>query len=230
MTPEIIPASGKQKSFRNKEDGHEKERKNSLKRKIDCTVHGGSDGVFAHAGPLTDGRYIMVTDTGYAPGVLEGTWVTAEQIAADGESGIQPGDSIQENENVVWELTVTSAKDAADLTVTLKDKNGTFIAPKGGNNNGINEGKYDWKVELDQENQKFTFGGQEDDTVVLASNKGSQNKFRAYKTATVNGNPNAYLSEFTLYKADDGGSSSVTVAAPQATPQAGEVEPGTTNR
>ena len=179
------------------------------------------------ADELTDGRYIMVTDTGYAPGVLEGAWVTAEQIAADGESGIQPGDSIQENENVVWELTVTSAKDAADLTVTLKDKNGTFIAPKGGNNNGINEGKYDWKVELDQENQKFTFGGQEDDTVVLASNKGSQNKFRAYKTATVNGNPNAYPSEFTLYKADDGGSSSVTVAAPQATPQAGEVEPGT---
>ena len=89
------------------------------------------------ADELTDGRYIMVTDTGYAPGVLEGTWVTAEQIAADGESGIQPGDSIQENENVVWELTVTSAKDAADLTVTLKDKNGTFIAPKGGNNNGI---------------------------------------------------------------------------------------------
>lgn len=179
------------------------------------------------ADELTDGRYIMVTDTGYAPGVLEGAWVTAEQIAADGESGIQPGDSIQENENVVWELTVTSAKDAADLTVTLKDKNGTFIAPKGGNNNGIKEGKYDWKVELDQENQKFTFAGQEDDTVVLASNKGSQNKFRAYKTATVNGNPNAYPSEFTLYKADDGGSSSVTVAAPQATPQAGEVEPGT---
>ena len=179
------------------------------------------------ADELTDGRYIMVTDTGYAPGVLEGTWVTAEQIAADGESGIQPGDTIQENESVVWELTVTSAKDAADLTVTLKDKNGTFIAPKGGNNNGIREGEYDWKVELDQENQKFTFGGQEDDTVVLASNKGSQNKFRAYKTATVNGNPNAYPSEFTLYKADDGGSSSVTVAAPQATPQAGEVEPGT---
>ena len=179
------------------------------------------------ADELTDGRYIMVTDTGYAPGVLEGAWVTAEQIAADGESGIQPGDTIQENESVVWELTVTSAKDAADLTVTLKDKNGTFIAPKGGNNNGIKEGKYDWKVELDQEKQKFTFGGQEDDTVVLASNKGSQNKFRAYKTATVNGNPNAYPSEFTLYKADDGGSSSVTVAAPQATPQAGEVEPGT---
>ena len=179
------------------------------------------------ADELTDGRYIMVTDTGYAPGVLDGTWVTAEQIAADGESGIQSGDTIQENESVVWELTVTSAKDAADLTVTLKDKNGAFIAPKGGNNNGISEGEYDWKVELDQENQKFTFGGQEDDTVVLASNKGSQNKFRAYKTATVNGNPNAYPSEFTLYKADDGGSSSVTVAAPQATPQAGEVEPGT---
>ena len=179
------------------------------------------------ADELTDGRYIMVTDTGYAPGVLDGTWISAEQVIADEGNGIQLGNTIQENADTVWEVSVTSADGAEDLTVTLKDKNGTFIAPKGGNNNGVSEGEYNWKVVFDQENQKFTFSGQGDDTVVLASNKGSQNKFRAYKTTTVSGNPNAYPSEFTLYKADDGGSSSVTVAAPQATPQAGEVESGT---
>lgn len=179
------------------------------------------------ADELTDGRYIMVTDTGYAPGVLDGTWISAEQVIADEGNGIQLGNTIQENADMVWEVSVTSADGAEDLTVTLKDKNGTFIAPKGGNNNGVSEGEYNWKVVFDQENQKFTFSGQGDDTVVLASNKGSQNKFRAYKTTTVSGNPNAYPSEFTLYKADDGGSSSVTVAAPQATPQAGEVESGT---
>ena len=179
------------------------------------------------ADELTDGRYIMVTDTGYAPGVLDGTWISAEQVIADEGNGIQLGNTIQENADTVWEVSVTSADGAEDLTVTLKDKNGTFIAPKGGNNNGVSEGEYNWKVVFDQENQKFTFSGQGDDTVVLASNKGSQNKFRAYKTTTVSGNPNAYPSEFTLYKAGDGGSSSVTVAAPQATPQAGEVESGT---
>ena len=32
------------------------------------------------------GTYVMVTDTGYAPGVQDGTWITAEQMAADGGS------------------------------------------------------------------------------------------------------------------------------------------------
>ena len=164
------------------------------------------------ADELTDGRYIMVTDTGYAPGVLEGTWVSAVQVAAG-------GDTLQETTGAVWKITAEGDQ------VTLTDSNGVSVKPNGGNNNGISSGEYKWKATF--ENGKFTFAGQEDDTVVLASNKGSQNKFRAYKTATVNGNPNAYPSEFTLYKADDGGSSSVTVAAPQATPQAGEVEPGT---
>ena len=161
---------------------------------------------------LTDGRYIMVTDTGYAPGVLEGAWVSAVKVAAG-------GDTLQETTGAVWKITAEGDQ------VTLTDSNGVSVKPNGGNNNGISSGEYKWKATF--ENGKFTFAGQEDDTVVLASNKGSQNKFRAYKTATVNGNPNAYPSEFTLYKADDGGSSSVTVAAPQATPQAGEVEPGT---
>ena len=70
----------------------------------------------------------------------------------------------------------------------------------------------------------FTFSGQGDDIVGLASNKGSQNKFRAYKLTTIEGQ--SYPWEFTLYKLE-GGSSTPTVAAPQASPQAGSVTSGT---
>ena len=70
----------------------------------------------------------------------------------------------------------------------------------------------------------FTFSGQGDDIVGLASNKGSQNKFRAYKLTTIEGQ--SYPWEFTLYKLE-GGSSTPTVAAPKASPQAGSVTSGT---
>src|SRR5699024_11433003 len=40
-------------------------------------------------------------------------------------------------------------------------------------------------------------------------------------------NPNGYPSEFTLYRAVEGGTSEGTVAAPQADPQAGAVASGT---
>lgn len=70
----------------------------------------------------------------------------------------------------------------------------------------------------------FTFSGQGDDIVGLANNKGSQNKFRAYKLTTIEGQ--SYPWEFTLYKLE-GGSSTPTVAAPQASPQAGSVTSGT---
>ena len=150
----------------------------------------------------------MVTDTGYAPGKLDESWISAVQVA----EGTIP--------DAIWTLTVTGEE------VTLKDSNGKFVAPKGGNNNGIKEGEYKWNWSF--EDGKFTFAGQGDDTVVLASNKSSENKFRAYKTTTVSGRPNSYPSEFTLYKADDASQGGeVTVAAPQANPQAGAVASGT---
>ena len=160
------------------------------------------------ADQFTTGTYYMVTDTGYAPGKLDGNWISAVQVA----EGTIP--------DAIWTLTVTGEE------VTLKDSNGKFVAPKGGNNNGIKEGEYKWNWSF--EDGKFTFAGQGDDTVVLASNKSSQNKFRAYKTSTVNGNPGGYPSEFTLYKTDDASQGGeVTVAAPQANPQAGAVASGT---
>ena len=159
------------------------------------------------ADEFTTGQYYMVTDTGYAPGVLDGTWVTA---VAEADAAAQ----------AVWTLTVDGT------TVKIQDANNTYIAPKGGYNNGIVSGEYAWSWKF--ENGVFTFSGQGEDTVVLASNKSSQNRFRAYKTTTVSGTPGGYPSEFTLYKAEVGSEPGEdTVAAPQSSPQAGEVTSGT---
>ena len=156
------------------------------------------------------GKYVMVTDTGYAPGVLDGTWVTADEVGSSPEAGS------------AWTITVDGN------SATLQDANGQFIAPKGGNNNGIASGGYDW--EWSENGGTFTFSGTGEDTVRLASNKGSENKFRAYKDSTVTGNPEGYPSNFTLYKLTESGSEpggETTVAAPTADPQAGEVASGT---
>ena len=162
------------------------------------------------ADQFTTGQYYMVTDTRYAPGVLDGSWVTAVEAANAAT-------------DAVWTLTVTGD------SVTLTDANGVSVAPKGGNNNGIEQGDYDWAWFFN--NGKFTFSGQDSDTVVLASNTTKttgENRFRAYKTTTVNRNPDQYPSEFTLYQLTDGGSVTPgTVAAPQASPQAGAVVSGT---
>lgn len=162
------------------------------------------------ADQFTTGQYYMVTDTRYAPGVLDGSWVTAVEAANAAT-------------DAVWTLTVTGD------SVTLTDANGVSVAPKGGNNNGIKQGDYDWAWSFN--NGKFTFSGQDSDTVVLASNTTQttgENRFRAYKTTTVNSNPDQYPSEFTLYQLTDGGSVTPgTVAAPQASPQAGAVVSGT---
>ena len=175
-----------------------------------------SFGKVAEEQDFTTGRYVMVTDTGYAPQKIDGTWLPADELGTALEDTVSaPADE------TVWEIAVT-----AD-TATIKDSDGKFIAPSGGNNNGItiSDTEYQWKWECTD--GKFTFSGQGDDTVILASNKSSQNKFRAYKTTTVSGNPNGYPSEFTLYKEESGGTSEGTVAAPQAAPQAGDVASGT---
>ncbi len=161
---------------------------------------------------FTTGKYVMVVDTGYAVGPMDGTWVSAVAMSNTSEEITDPGAA-------VVDITVsgTSAK--------LKLSDGSYIAPSGGNNNGITSGEYDWAWE--EESGTFTFSGTDGDTVILASNKGSQNRFRAYKNTTVTGNPNGYPSQFTLYKLAESGSGETTVAAPAADPQAGTVTAGT---
>ena len=134
---------------------------------------------------LTTGQYVLVTDTGYAPGALDGTWVTA--ITPSVVEG-----KIENPTEGVWTLTVS--KDG----VVMTDANGVSIAPKGGNTNGIQSGNYAWAVSF--ADGKFTFAGTGSDTVTFASNNSSGNKFRGYKNSTIEGQPGGYPCDFTLYK------------------------------
>ena len=134
------------------------------------------------AAELTTGKYVLVTDTDYAPDYFDNGWVLATQPSVvDGK--------IENPTAGVWTLTVDTDG------VVMTDAKGTSIAPKGGNTNGIQSGSYKWAASF--ADGKFTFAGTGDDTVTLASNKGNGNKFRAYKNSTVNG---GYPHEFTLYK------------------------------
>lgn len=148
---------------------------------------------------LTDGKYVMVVDSGYAVGALDGTWLTATQVTD--EAGVLADPAT----NLVWDIAVT------DDGVTLTDANGTQVAPKGGNENGIQSGNYVWSVLF--VDGAFQFQGIGDDTVTLASNKGSGNKFRAYKNATVEGQN--YPRNFTLYKLEGEGGGEVTPPDPE---------------
>lgn len=139
------------------------------------------------ADELTTGQYVMVTNTGYAPGVLDGTWITAAAVDAS-------ADTVTVDPAIVWTITVDGA------TVKLTDSNGVTVAPKSGNTNGIQSGDYSWSVTCTE--GTFRFAGRDSDTTVLASNKGSENKFRAYKNETVKNNPSGYPADFALYKVE----------------------------
>ena len=86
------------------------------------------------AAELTAGKYVLVTDTGYALGEYDNgknPWITA----------ITPSvkeDKIENPTAGVWTLTVDTDG------VVMTDAKGTSIAPKGGNNNGIASGSYKW--------------------------------------------------------------------------------------
>ena len=159
------------------------------------------------AAELTTGKYVLVTDTDYAPDYFDNGWVLATQPSVvDGK--------IENPTAGVWTLLVDTDG------VVMTDAKGTSIAPKGGNTNGIQSGSYKWAASF--ASGKFTFAGTGDDTVTLASNKGNGNKFRAYKNSTVNG---GYPHEFTLYKLD---AAKEKVAAPTANVADGaEIEVGT---
>ena len=153
---------------------------------------------------LTNGKYVMVVDSGYAVGALDGTWLTATQVTDENGSLTNP------DANLVWSIAVTSDG------VTLIDANGVQVAPKV-NANGILAESYVWSITIN-ENGAFQFHGIEGNDVTLASNKSSQNKFRAYKDATIEKQPNSYPCNFTLYKYVEGTGST----DPGSTPQPGE--------
>lgn len=156
---------------------------------LPATAAAADEGVYkkiSSMDELTTGKYVMILDTGYAPGSLAGTWVTAVQPSVTDGSVTDPTTG-------VWTLTVSGS------SVKLTDANGVSIAPKGGNENGIKSGEYEWEVSF--ANGKFSFYGTGTDTVTFASNKSFENKFRAYKNTTINA---GYPYEFTLYKLEGG--------------------------
>ena len=140
---------------------------------------------------LTTGKYVMVTSNGYAPTYLEGKWVLSAKPTVSGTTLTDP------SADMVWTLTVNGSN------VQLTDKNGVTVAPKGGNNNGIQSGTYNWAVSCT--NETFQFKGQGTNTVTLALNAtptSGENRIRAYNNSTLASDSN-YYSSFTLYKMDE---------------------------
>ena len=137
-------------------------------------------------GDVVTGTYVLMAGNSTL-GYYDNGWVYP------GTSTVS-GDKVT-SANSAWTITVT-----ANGKVKLTDKNGTTIAPKSGNNNGITNSDYTWEL-VKNSNGTFSFKGQGSDTTILALNK-SEGKFRAYKTTTASGSPSSYPSEFSLYLID----------------------------
>lgn len=132
----------------------------------------GTDGALTSMDELVSGEYYIVCSNGVGLGNVDGTWILS-------------------GTDVAWTVTVT------DNGVTLQDGNGTFVAPKGGDKNGISTKEYEWTVSCTD--GLFTFAGQGTDTVYLAYNgDAAYLKFRGYKTSTCNGDPDTYPCGFYL--------------------------------
>jgi hypothetical protein len=165
---------------------------------------------------FTSGSYVMVVNSGHAVGALADGWLGATVITPE-ENLIKNPDR-----NLVWAIAVSGSR------ITLTDANGKMVKPVGGNNNGIAEGMYEWEYVFNSTDHTFLIKGVGEDTVTLASNKGSSSRFRAYKNTTVEGSPNGYPSNFTLYKYNASiPSDPVKAASPVAFPPSGVVTSGT---
>ena len=161
---------------------------------------------------LVTGEYVMAVDDGevsYATGNLENGWVLANQLDKGNKTTVSKDSKVT--------LTVEGDK------VKIQDNTGKYLAPKGGNTNGILEKEYQWAFEKTEEGN-YIFKGINGDTVTFASNKANEYKFRAYKNTTINA---GYPHEFTLYTVINDDPSDVKVAAPQVSPQSGEVAKNT---
>ena len=74
---------------------------------------------------FTSGQYVMVVDSGYAVGALDGAWLSAAEQTAESGTITDPA------ANLRWDISVTEAG------AVLTDSNGVTVAPKGENANGI---------------------------------------------------------------------------------------------
>ena len=155
-----------------------------------CGIAGGTTGTGGYVkveseAQFTSGKYVLVV-SGYAPKVYDSStkWLTVVQPTIS-------NNTISDDKGAVVILTVDGD------SVKLQDANGAYLAPSGGNNNGIKTGEYSWAWEMT--NGTIQFKGTGSDTVILAANKSESYKIRAYKTTTANNETN-YPTKFTLYK------------------------------
>ena len=144
---------------------------------------------------FTTGTYVLIGNTSHVTfSAINGTsWVVGETLEAGNTIAKANGD------NYAITLTVTDA----GVTIKIGDK---YIAPKGGNNNGLKIGttEYNWAYSFD-ENGNITFKGVGDDTVTLAYNSTNSSTesigpaYRGYKNTTV-ASYDTYYTTFVAYK------------------------------
>ena len=103
-------------------------------------------GKITSADQLVNGKYAMVIESGYAMGALDGSWITSVQPVID-------GDKVTDAKGGVWTLVIDGEY------VTITDSNGSSIAPKGGETNGIQSGNYKWNWKFNETNGTFSFYG-----------------------------------------------------------------------
>ena len=143
---------------------------------------------------FTTGTYVLIGNTSHVTfSAINGTsWVVGETLEAGNTIAKANGD------NYAITLTVTDA----GVSIKIGDK---YIAPKGGNNNGLTIGttEYNWAYSFD-ENGNITFKGVGDDTVTLAYNSTNSSTesigpaYRGYKNTTVV--YDTYYTTFVAYK------------------------------
>ena len=148
------------------------------------------------ADKFTTGTYVLVVSTAnvtFSEVHSTNTWVVGETLNVSGDSITQAT-----GDQYAITLTVTDA----GVTIKIGDK---YIAPKGGNTNGLTIGTtaYNWAYSFDNDGN-ITFKGTGSDTVTLAYNSTNSSTqsigpaFRGYKNTTVTSS--TYYTTFAVYK------------------------------
>ena len=137
---------------------------------------------------LTDGRYVLITPQGFAPGTL-----AEEEGVISAVSPTAVGDTVTDTDGGEWDLTVT------ENGVILRDAHGVPVAPTEDGTNGITVGAYEWQVFW--EDGCFSFHGfSGEEPVTLVSDPDLENGFCAHPDAEIAEAEGYYLGIFTLYR------------------------------
>lgn len=140
---------------------------------------------------LTDGNYVLVTSTGYAPHSFysyeeDVDWILP--VVPTFENG-----QLTDPKGAVWEIIT------GDFGVYLMDADGNCIAPRDDGLNGIALWDCEWEWIFEEESCLF-FADIDGITMVLALNANENQGFRAYDDFLILEAEDLYPCWFTLYK------------------------------